>query len=288
MLSACGGGDGAGTASFTSWSSIQPSSTVVAQGLSQEYAYDPATGRVIRTPLLSTSSSVTVTFDVDRRLSNLVLRTPTTTVDLDSFVNRGGGSQGFLEATSSADLTTTAVIADFRLFGYEYQTFGVWETPSTSINNIGTFSAGALTPATGIPTTNGVTFTGNLAGVYVDQFGERFFAFGTVDLVANFAGPTRTLEFSTSHTILRSDLVHVGNELDGADLDLRGTLTYVSGTNSFSGTVAPSGSGSRPLSGSSTGQFYGPSAQELGGVFSLRNLSDSTSPETYSGAYGAK
>jgi hypothetical protein len=39
------------------------------------------------------------------------------------------------------------------------------------------------------------------------------------------------------------------------------------------------------MSGRSNGQFYGPAAQELGGVFSLKS---STTMETLTGAYGAK
>ena len=39
-----------------------------------------------------------------------------------------------------------------------------------------------------------------------------------------------------------------------------------------------------PMTGTSVGQFYGPAAEELGGVFSLRGTN---SLEHYSGAYGA-
>jgi hypothetical protein len=38
------------------------------------------------------------------------------------------------------------------------------------------------------------------------------------------------------------------------------------------------------LTGNSTGQFYGPNAEELGGVFLLQG----SGVETYAGAYGAK
>jgi len=59
-------------------------------------------------------------------------------------------------------------------------------------------------------------------------------------------------------------------------------LSYTAGTNSFAGDVTNGGS----LSGTSTGRFYGPSAEELGGVFILQ--AGSGIPETYGGAYGAK
>lgn len=274
MLSACGGGDGGGTASFTSWSSIQPSSTVVAQGQSLE---DRGGTSV---PLVS-SSTATLSFDADKILSELVLRTPTTTVSVDVF--QFGVEPGFVEAGSSTDLTTSAIFAIPP--GYEYQTFGIWETGATPNNVFGAFSAGAPTVASNIPTTNGATFTGDLVGFYVDPLGNRSFAFGDVTVNANFG--SRTLGFSTQNTVIKTDLGTLGTAR--SDLNLSGTLSYAAGTNTFTGSVTSPGSPlSNPLSGNSSGQFYGPSAQELGGVFFLSDPSDSVSLETYSGAYGAK
>jgi hypothetical protein len=39
------------------------------------------------------------------------------------------------------------------------------------------------------------------------------------------------------------------------------------------------------MSGASKGQFYGPTAQELGGVFTLKSP---TTAETFTGAFGGK
>lgn len=272
MLSACGGGDGGGTASFTSWSTIQPNSTVVAKGLSQEV------GRVGIPSFVSTSSSANITFDAAGHWSNLVLNTPTTTVDLD-FVGILAG--GFLDATSS-DLATTAVIADPVQFLYQYQTFGVWETLADDA--VGAFSIGAPTPGSVIETINTTaSFTGKLAGIYVDSDGVRNFAFSDVIVAADFGA--RTLDFSTTNTFIKSDLSAIGERR--FDLDLSGIdLTIAATGNSFAGNLTPTtGSSLSSLSGTTSGQFYGPSAQELGGVFFL---SDPSTPETYSGAYGAK
>ena len=65
-------------------------------------------------------------------------------------------------------------------------------------------------------------------------------------------------------------------------LDLSGTLSYGPGSARFSGTLANAGG---TMSGASQGQFYGPAAQELGGVFGLKAA---TGVETFVGAYGAK
>ncbi len=273
MLSACGG-NGGGTASFTSWSAIQPGSSVVARGVTEEAS---STGR----SLVSTKSSASITFDAAGHWSNLALRTPVTAVDLDLIGPLPGG---FLGATS-ADSTSNALIADPIALGYQYQTFGIWETQSATDSTVGSFSIGAPTAGSAIPTSGTANFIGNLAGFYVDSAGNPYFAFATVNVGADFG--TRTLAFSTADTFIRPDLVTAGNQMDRPDLDLSGKLSYASGTNSFTGdlkTVGTATGGS--LSGSTTGQFYGPGAQELGGVFSVSNLSDPT--EAYAGAYGAK
>ena len=66
------------------------------------------------------------------------------------------------------------------------------------------------------------------------------------------------------------------------NLNLSGTLTYSPASNTFGGTLT-NASGS--MSGTSTGRYYGPAAQELGGVFTLKSP---TSAEMFVGGYGAK
>ena len=45
---------------------------------------------------------------------------------------------------------------------------------------------------------------------------------------------------------------------------MNGTLNHAAGSNQFTGTVTATG-----LSGSATGNFYGPAAQEIGGIYNL-------------------
>ncbi|HET9463099.1 MAG TPA: transferrin-binding protein-like solute binding protein, partial [Thiobacillus sp.] len=90
---------------------------------------------------------------------------------------------------------------------------------------------------------------------------------------ANFV--TRSLTFNTTNTQTSTNWAAF---TAAPELNLTGTLTYAPGTNSFAGTVT-----SATLTGDSTGQFYGPNAEELGGVFFLKGAG----VETYAGAYGA-
>jgi hypothetical protein len=61
---------------------------------------------------------------------------------------------------------------------------------------------------------------------------------------------------------------------------MTGTLTYSAGANQFTGNVATTGG----LTGTATGRFYGPTAQEIGGTFGIAGAG--VTP--YGGALGGK
>jgi hypothetical protein len=66
-----------------------------------------------------------------------------------------------------------------------------------------------------------------------------------------------------------------------SQLDLNGTLQITSGENRFFGGVATSGNA---MSGSATGQFYGPNANEIGGTFGVKG----SGLESMVGGFGGK
>lgn len=115
-----------------------------------------------------------------------------------------------------------------------------------------------------------------MGGIYVDATGNDFVATSALTVSADFSA--RTLGFSSTGTVKSPDL---STTSAASNLNLTGTLAYAAGTNSFAGTLT---NGST-LSGTSTGRFYGPNAEELGGAFILKA---SSGIETYGGAYGAK
>jgi hypothetical protein len=185
-----------------------------------------------------------------------------------------GTSPQFVGARNS---TSVAVMAKPIDLGWDYQTFGIWETDrdSTTSRKFGAMSVGAPTIGSAIPISGTANFTGYTAGSYVNTAGTGTTVFADLTVGADFAN--RSLTFSTSNTQTSSDWVTFTAK---SDLNLNGTLTYAAGTNRFTGTVNSVGG----LTGNSTGQFYGPNAEELGGVFLLQG----SGVETYAGAYGAK
>jgi hypothetical protein len=74
----------------------------------------------------------------------------------------------------------------------------------------------------------------------------------------------RNIQFSTTGTLLTNTSTFVRTE--NPTLDLRGNWSYAAGTSQFSGGV---NTVNGDLTGNASGRFFGPSAQEIGGVYGL-------------------
>jgi hypothetical protein len=161
--------------------------------------------------------------------------------------------------------------------GWDYQSFGVWNDTNPNYRTVSPLSFGSATPASAVPTIGAATFSGKLGGLYVSPAGEGSIATANVTVNANFS--TRSLSFASSGTTLTRDLATASA---APNLNLGGTLVYSPASNTFTGTLTNAGG---TMSGSSTGRYYGPAAQELGGVFTMKSP---TTLETFAGAYGGK
>jgi hypothetical protein len=169
---------------------------------------------------------------------------------------------------SSPSGTTTLYVADPTAAGYSYMTYGAWggKTATGGLSN--GFHGGSVTPSGSVPTTGSVTYAGALVGYYADDGGNRIREVtDLVTLAANFG--SRSLLFAT------------------ADSSMTGTLTYNLGSSTFSGPIS-SGT-SFGWSGTATGSFYGPAAQEVAGTFFMRSTFGTCNPGCQLvGAFGAK
>jgi hypothetical protein len=131
---------------------------------------------------------------------------------------------------------------------------------------IGSYVFGQATNPAAIPIIGSATYTGIVQGAYLDAAGNASSTFANMTSTANFA--TRTLGFSTANSVLTSiDLQ--GNPVNIAipNLNMSGNLSYAAGSNQFTGSVNATG-----LNGVATGKFFGPAAQEIGGVYSLQGI----------------
>ncbi|OYZ25507.1 MAG: hypothetical protein B7X82_10470 [Hydrogenophilales bacterium 17-64-65] len=264
---------------------MQPGVEYKADGLGQEVTGTASGGQfvAISPSGVTDGYSAYLTFDSAFELTKLALTTPDPSLVV---LDKTAAGTTFADLTLSPgtipqfvgarNSTSVAVMAKPIDLGWDYQTFGIWETGRDSLTSrkFGAMSVGN-NAGTAIPGSGTATFAGYATGSYVSPAGTGTTVFADLTVDADFG--TQTLIFKADNTQTSSDWVTF---TPNNNLNLNGTLSYAAGTNRFTGTVNSVGG----LTGNSTGQFYGPNAEELGGVFLLQG----GGVETYAGAYGAK
>lgn len=178
--------------------------------------------------------------------------------------------------------------------GYSYQTFGAWQSTDNAATGAFTehyFSAGAPALGTALPKTGTASYTGFADGSFVDA-ATRDFAYTSALLNATADFATSSIAFKTTATLSRSTNAATGTPWTAAPgLDMSGTLSYATGSNTFTGTVTAANG----MSGNATGRFYGPGTAaatttkvagappEIGGTFAVMGTAG-----TMQGAFGGK
>ena len=282
LVAGCGGGGGSSSVPevpFTSFLAVRPSTTVAMSGgisttATGTYTTAGTTTTVspLALPIVDTSAANAqkLTYDSNRALSGMTFSTPNGSASFSRSSGPFVCSVGVCQGISG---TATGVVIDgvSSPLGWSYQTFGVWERPlSATTLQAGAISAGAVTPASAVPSSGSATFTGLTSAFYVDAGGTPYFAAAQMSATATWTG-TPSIAFSTSGT----QTVNLNSGLTNTNasfLNLTGTFSYDSNVNRFSGPVNAPGA---TMSGTGTGRFYGPAAQEIGGAFNLTGLGGS-------------
>jgi len=143
-----------------------------------------------------------------------------------------------------------------------YVDYGQWRRTSTangttSVND--TYLVwGSRTPTASIPRTGGATYSTVVDGTFVNKDGA-YAVNGTGSLVADFAGASITYSATAGGT----KEVGIGS-INFGTMTGSGSISFRSGV--FSGTGTADAEGYKM---DVTGNFYGPAAQEVGGLFRL-------------------
>jgi hypothetical protein len=198
------------------------------------------------------------------------------TEDADRSDARGGTFDTFLpdagdvfdpDSVPGESVTTVRILnMDYGGSGLDYTTYGFWELQR--FDNLGNVSAvratafvfGFPTDAADIPTQGTASYSGRMDGLYSDSLNASQPVTGTFNLNADFAART------IGGQVTGIDLA--GSSFRDIDLD-----ASVAGGNSFVGTAstAPAGGGQvgPDMSGVLLGEFYGPTAEEVGAAFEM-------------------
>lgn len=143
-----------------------------------------------------------------------------------------------------------------------YVQYGQWRRSSTASGVTSTNDTyvvfGAKTPASGMPLTGSASYTTHLDGTYVNKNGV-YAVTGAGGLTANFG--LGTISYDATLAGIRE-----GGGTNIAFGTLTGTGSIATSNASFKGTGTTNGSGFKL---DVNGNFYGPAADEIGGIFRL-------------------
>ena len=289
-LSACssGGGSSPSSTAITAWPDPFASQQVSASGRSQTGTYY-STGTP-QTSMGSNQSGATMIIKLATDGSveyanmkpvnsiNVVQDSSSSTVDL---INASSKVDHILSSNSQ----NAVLLANPVKKQWEYQTYASWITGlSTNSGEMGAMSAGWQTSANNMPSTGTATYSGTASGIYQSS-SQFYYTHADMSAMADFSA--RSINFQTVSTQKESDLTNTSSSTTlttEPNLNLNGTLTWSSGSNSFTGNVS-SAHTSGAYTGTVSGNFFGPSAEEIGGTFSLTNSGGSA---VYQGAFGGK
>jgi hypothetical protein len=190
-----------------------------------------------------------------------------------------------------------------------YTLIGAWAYNQTGGGGyLGQVVTGYTTPGSGVPTTGTASYTGNpntalgggVIGAYAVPSGTGTITAGTlagnVSLNANFAANTATGSFTS---MVATPATGGGASTPWNDVNFSTTFTRSAGgvtiNGSTSASAPPAGAGTTGFaagsSGNITGFFYGPTAQEVGGNWTLTDPvggSTGTNGKAAFGTFGAK
>lgn len=276
LVSGCAGNksNSSNNGEFSSWSAVSPN--VIAHFSNGNSTVVSSTGTISQT---NSNVNANILFDSGYNISSVTLNQSAT--NAVTFAASAGDT--IVKDSSGANFTFTnqrstsiGILGNPYYWGYQYQTYGAWG----AWGNVGVggnaISIGALTPSSGIPTTGSATFSGGANG-YLILGQNSYITSANMTSVVNFAA--QSVAFSTSGTTAVGRVG--GSVVDASGSNLSGSMSYSAGRNLLTGSVT-SASG---MSGSLIANFYGPSANEIGGTF---GLTQATTGASFVGGFGGK
>jgi len=160
----------------------------------------------------------------------------------------------------------------------DYNTYGFWKEDIFNQSNYNTsvffFTVGSKTDASAIPVNGEANYSGEAIGLYLSQSGSVFHTLAEANLKANFS--SQTIVFSLLNTLIFDYGSVFENGQSNALLDINGMTLSYENENFISGSSCVG-----TLCGQVEAFFYGPSANEIGGLFNFNAFHGS-----YLGSFG--
>lgn len=227
------------------------------QGISSSAKYS-TNGGFVNNPTTS-KLPITFSYDASSKSYSISVGGRTQTFHEADIDNANSTAQVVVYVKKSAEKVESLTLTragTSGAFTYQFVGGGFWEratlSSSTITASLDSFTYGAETGASSVPRTGGAAYDISLVGVHPTSIGVEAFA-GTGSFDVDFARGTFAL---------RGDMS--GSAMPVTEFVGDGRLS--SSVNGFSGEIRFNANGRLNL-GTLDGKFYGPSAQELGGVW---------------------
>jgi|GEM_PF-1442557 len=286
MLGGCGGSGGGSVASIsvtqppsppptnTSLASLVASQSFTNSAATQTATIDPTTEKVATGA--STSQALTVAYDVTSNSYTITTQGRSQTF---APANQTSAANGVaIYSITNGSTTDRLTLESATVTGYnasypQYSGLGYWQRTTTGTSDssvsVDFFIYGLSTAAASVPTTGQAAFGTSVYGLVTLPGSEARFFQGTGRLDVDFLDGL----FTTSATAYETGIQSQTNYGSGVTINGSGTLS--SGANAFSGAITYNGLNSKST-GTVKGQFYGPTAQELGAAFTTTGADGSS------------
>lgn len=266
ILVACAGSGGSSSSSttsttaspFSNWSSTVVGSPVsFSGGASSTLAIDGTFSQA------GADGAATLTLNSNNNFS--VINASNSSGSVSFSAANGDSLQSGFDGNATVALnkskTVVGSFANPSSYGFEYQTFGAWGAYGNATTPAYAISVGNPSPASAIPLTGAVTFTGGATGYYVDA--NKFGYVTSANMVANVTFDNRTAVITTTNTALAGG--PGATQLPIPGLNMTANLSYAAGANALTGTASTANG----MNGNMNGKFYGPGLNEIGGTYAL-------------------
>ncbi|MGR3807862.1 transferrin-binding protein-like solute binding protein [Pasteurella testudinis] len=206
----------------------------------------------------------------------------------DAGLKAGGQYAGVYATTKEA--YTAYFWRDPAVAGWNYQTYGAFDKQGFELDTQLIYQTVGEATAS-VPTEKSAVYKGISSGSY-GKAGD-YKGGTTADVTVNVDFDKRTFDFKTENTKsyaleITGNTAKLADGVSREDLNLVGQGNWVRGKNTFEGIARTT---DRKLDGILHGTFYGPNADEVGGVFGVQQKFKNGLDEPrdyYIGAFGAR
>jgi hypothetical protein len=266
---------------FTNWESVPTSGVVSFTGATVEARYsNPVGSSIFGTIGDIAAGNLTANFTYSSGAqTGISVRGALSSI---AFTSSDGSTSVRLAANpsivkfTSPNGNATLLVTDPSAAGYSFMAHGAWRGTTASGGLLNGFAGGSATSPASLPASGSATYAGTAVGYNATDGGVRIGdSLGNVSLVADFAA--KSLQLSSG----------------AGSSPMFGRLTDNANSGIFTGSVGArspdNNSGLFGWSGTISGRFYGPNAEEFAGTFFMTSSFGGCGPGClYIGAIGGK